>query len=178
MRAEKQCSKHGNGDRNMDEKDMMRENPYIKGNEVISEAISKLVKDQSYDNFVAVIDALTARMEASGHFILQASQQEGEEGYHVASVRAENGAEWLACFTDLDEYEKAKGDVEQAYTQYIAQILLNAKDMDGIEGVVINPFGDSFSITKGMIDIFGIELVEAEDVGINPEDLGAPSMLN
>lgn len=155
----------------MDTKEMMNENPYIKENDKISSAISKLAKENTYENFVSVIEELTSRMEAGGHFILQAAQQEGEEGYRVCSVRSENGTEWLAVFTDLSEYEKAGGKEEEAYTQYIAQILLNAQSMDGVEGVVINPFGDSFSISKAMIDIFGIELVDAEEAGVTPEML-------
>ena len=123
---------------------------FLTGNSMIEEAITRYYQERTQDNLYAVINAILYRMHANGHFLIPAETQEDGTSFELHHIQANDGKLWLAVFTSQAEYEK--GQKASVISYFIDAFLEFCADMQE-EGIVINPWGQSFLLTKDLINL-------------------------
>lgn len=150
---------------------------FLDGNELIEEAIKTYYMEQSRENLARVIEAIRQRMHADGHFIFPVIQNEnGESAFRL--LNSGDGKEWYPAFTTQGEFEK--GAKSAVISHFIDSMLKNIQESDAA-GIVINPWGQSFALTKELIEVIfradgGLEYSVPDDP-ITPELLEDGSFL-
>ena len=126
----------------------------LAGNERIEEAIHLFHTHQTPELFTAVCLAIRERMVQDGHLIFPVDTFEDEEGcqcFDFKTLDLDIGPV-LVAFTNMEE--KKKGPPSGALSQFIDCVLEPLTQMDGIQGLLINPWGESLFLGKediGMI---------------------------
>ncbi len=123
---------------------------FLSGNSMIEEAVAQYYRESSRDNLYAVINAILYRMHTNGHFLIPAVTQEDGTSFELHRIQANDGKLWLAVFTSREEYEK--GQKASVISYFIDAFLESCADMQE-EGIVINPWGQSFLLTKDLIKL-------------------------
>ena len=152
--------------------------PFLDGNEVVEDAISAYHAEATKENLCAVLDAIRTRMHADGHFMIPVIQSENGREFTFRTVQTKDGKEWLAAFTSPSEYEK--GPQSQIVSNFIDAMLKACIDLDAV-GFILNPWGQSFMLTKELVDMIikadGDVEYHVPDVAITPELLEDGSFL-
>ena len=158
-------------------KESVPKDEFLDGNELIEEAIKTYYMEQSRENLARVIEAIRQRMHADGHFIFPVIQNEnGESAFRL--LNSGDGKEWYPAFTSQGEFEK--GAKSAVISHFIDSMLKNIQKSDA-SGIVINPWGQSFALTKELIEVIfkadgGLEYSVPDDP-ITPELLEDGSFL-
>lgn len=142
----------------------------LTGNIIIEEAIDRYYKDSNRENLIGVMDAILQRMKADGHFLIPVippqamfdmididhvkigdtvTSQE-EMHFKLHHIQTNDGKMWLVAFTSDEEYHK--GEAASIINHFIGSVLEGCADM-AEEGIVINPWGQSFLLTKDLINL-------------------------
>jgi hypothetical protein len=135
-------------ERRIDRKDASFDDPFLAGNELIEDAISRYYADSNKESLIALMDAIRQRMHADGHFIFPVFEE--DDGFTFQGVKDRDGKLWHVAFTSHAEYEK--GAPSQVLSNFIDSTLKSCMEMD-IEGFVINPWGQSFRLSKDLIEM-------------------------
>lgn len=139
---------------------------FLEGNELIEGAIEKFYIDDSKENLVAVLEAIRQRMYADGHFIHPVLiNEENENEFAFRTLNTKDGKVWSVAFTTHAEYEK--GETSQVISNFIdssMKFCLESKT----EGLIINPWSQSFLLTKELIEMIfkadgGVEYTVPDD---------------
>ena len=123
---------------------------FLTGNSIIEDAIARYYEESNQDNLLAVVNAILYRMHATGHFLIPAVTQEDGVSFDLHHIQANDGKMWLAVFTSPEEYEK--GQKASVLSYFIDAFLEFCADMQE-EGIIINPWGQSFLLTKDLIKL-------------------------
>ena len=123
---------------------------FLSGNSMIEEAIARYYEESNQNNLLAVVNAILYRMHANGHFLIPAVTQEDGTSFELHHIQANDGKMWLAVFTSPEEYEK--GQKASVLSYFIDAFLEFCADMQE-EGIIINPWGQSFLLTKDLIKL-------------------------
>ena len=123
---------------------------FLTGNSVMEGAIARYCRESTREALGGVIDAIRCRMHAGGHFLIPAAAQEDGTSFELHHIRADDGRLWLAVFTSREEYEKGPQTAVLSY--FIDAFLESCADMQE-EGIVINPWGQAFLLTKDLIGL-------------------------
>ena len=132
--------------------------PTLHGNEKIKEAIHLFHQEQTNERYDLGCLAVRERILCEGHLIFPADIIEAEAGTtnFLFKTMEMNGMDFLAAFTDQEEYEKRPAS--GAVSQFIDVMLENVMQQEDIAGVIINPWGEPFVLCKSDIAmIFGKE---------------------
>ena len=121
---------------------------FLSGNSIIEEAIARYYQESSQDNLLGVVKAILYRMHAKGHFLIPNVTGDDGTSFELHHVQANDGKLWLAAFTSREEFEK--GQEASVLSYFIDAFLGFCADMPE-EGIVINPWGQSFLLTKDLI---------------------------
>ena len=152
-------------------------NSALDGNEIIEEAIDRFEKDRNRDTLLEVLEAIRIRMREDGHFLFPVYTG-GEDSFTLQAVRTDDGRQLQVAFTSKEEFRK--GEESEMLSTYIDTMLQAALDTDS-DGFVINPWGQSFILARGLIEmIFKAEDQEEEEWSAKirtPEDLADGSLL-
>ena len=124
-------------------------NMCLDGNELIEEAIGRFYTDSSKDNLGLILDIIRNRMHADGHFIVPVFSDENDN-FVFRTLTSKDGKLWRVAFTSHEEY--AKGQPSEIISNFIDSTLKSSLDMD-IAGFIINPWGQSFMLTKELIEM-------------------------
>ena len=149
------------------------ENTFLKGNEIIEAAIENFYKDSSKDAITEVTEAIRQRMHADGHLIFPVVvDEEDENRFAFRTIKTKDGKVWDAAFTSEEEFKK--GAPSQILSNFIDSTLKFCMQSEGA-GLVINPWGKSFFLTKDLINA----IFEADgDIEYSvPEDPITPELL-
>ena len=142
----------------------------LNGNEAIEEAIKHYYAEQNKENLIAVLETIRQRMHNDGHFMIpvippQAAlnmmdlehvrvgdtvQSEEDLHFKLHHLETSDGKQWLVAFTTREEYEK--GEKTSIISNFIDSYLKGCKDMNEA-GIIINPWGQSFLLTKELINL-------------------------
>ena len=150
-----------------------RENPSsyddgLAGNTGIESAIEQYYANQSKETVIGVLEAIRRRMHEDGCFMVpmilpQAAIdmfdiEHARVGDTVSSpeelhftlhhLETQDGQQWLVAFTSQEEFEK--GESASTITSSIEDMLKGCRDMSEA-GIIINPWGNSFLLTKELI---------------------------
>ena len=124
--------------------------PFLDGNDVIETAIGKYHADPTRNSLIAVMNTIRARMHADGHFIIPVIPSEDGREFTFQTVTTSDEKEWLVAFTSPEEYRKGKPD--KILSNFIDWIMKACLDLD-VAGIVLNPWGQDFKLTKELIDL-------------------------
>ena len=146
--------------------------PFLAGNEAIEAAISGYHADASKENLSAVLDTIRTRMHQEGHFMIPVIWAEGHREFTFRTVQAKDRGTWLAVFTSRAEYEK--GQPSEIVSNFIDTTLRYGLD-SSLPGIIINPWGQSFLLSRELIDM----IIKADgDVEYHvPDDAITPELL-
>ena len=152
--------------------------PFLDGNELIEEAISAYHAEATKENLCAVLEAIRTRMHQDGHFMIPVIMSEDGREFAFRSVHTNDGKEWLVAFTSPAEH--AKGQPSQIVSNFIDATLKGCMDA-GSPDFIINPWGQSFMLTRELINMIlkadgGVEYHVPDDT-ITPELLEDGSFL-
>ena len=145
-------------------------NDFLTGNSIIDEAIDRYYQDSSRERLIGVLDAILKRMQADGHFLIPVippqamfdmididcvrvgdtvTSQE-EMHFKLHHIQTNDGKMWLVAFTSDEEYRK--GEAASIISNFIGTVLEGCADMPE-EGIILNPWGQSFLLTKDLINL-------------------------
>ena len=142
----------------------------LTGNVLIEEAIARYYDAGTKQNLIGVLDAILQRTGADGHFLIPVIPPEvmlelidvdhvkagdmltSQEEMHfkLHHIQTSDGKLWLVAFTSDEEYRK--GEAASVINTFIGSLLEGCADM-AEEGIVINPWGQAFGLTKDMIKL-------------------------
>lgn len=144
----------------------------VHSNELIETAIIDFYKQMNGDTFAQILKAIHLTMKSDGQFIIPVEMSDAlldmfdldkmkvgdtvtttqEVRMKLQKIRANDGKEWLAAFTNMNEVQK--GAATSTITQSIYYFLKAVLDIEDVEGVIINPWDNSFSLDKDTIHLF------------------------
>ena len=129
---------------------------FLDGNELIEAAIDRYYNDRNKDTLIAILDTIRQRMHADGHFICPIIlDEEDENRFAFGSIRTNDGSIWFVAFTSHEECEK--GEAGRVVSNFIDSSLKSCLETEAA-GIIINPWGKSFFLTKELIEI----IIEAD----------------
>ena len=142
----------------------------LTGNVLIEDAIARYYEAGTRQNLIGVLDAILQRSRAGGHFLIPVippqamfdmidiehvkigdtvTSQE-ELHFKLHHIQTKDGKMWLVAFTSDKEYRK--GEAASVIDNFIGSMLEGCADMSD-EGIIINPWGRSFLLTKDLIKL-------------------------
>ena len=142
----------------------------LTGNVLIEDAIVRYYEASTQQNLIGVLDAILQRSRAGGHFLIPVippqamfdmidiehvkigdtvTSQE-EMHFKLHHIQTKDGKMWLAAFTSDEEYRR--GEAASIIDNFIGSMLESCADMSD-EGIIINPWGRSFLLTKDLIKL-------------------------
>ena len=124
--------------------------PFLEGNEIIEETIAKFHKDQSKENLIAVLESIRTRMHADGHFLIPVIANPTGDEFSFCTLKVHDGTPMMVAFTSPEEFEK--GERVQVISHFI-DALLKAVIDNNENGFIINPWGQSFLLTRELIEM-------------------------
>lgn len=142
----------------------------LDGNIIIEQAIDRYYSAENKENLIAVLEAIRKCMHEDGHFMIpvipsQAAfdmmdvehirvgdtvQSEEELHFKLHHLDTKDGKQWLVAFTSQEEYEK--GERASIISSFIDVYLKGCRNM-AEAGIIINPWGNSFMLTKELINL-------------------------
>lgn len=138
---------------------------FLDGNEMIEDAIRVFHEKSSKENLCAVLDAVRTRMHQDGHFMIPVVMSDDGNEFSMRTLQTKDGKEWLAAFTTPGEHEK--GEPSQILSNFIDSMLKTCLESE-YAGAIINPWSESFMLSKELIDMMikadgGVEYSVPED---------------
>ena len=106
-------------------------------NEGLKEAIDRLYQKQRYEDVVALLDVLQARMLDGGKLLT--AVYTSDKGTLLEPLEFE-GKEWVGAYTDMEEVEK--GEETETIVVGIGPLIMGICT-EGMAGMILNPFGKS-----------------------------------
>lgn len=150
----------------------VRHNEDEMNNAIIEHSISEFHKEASRQNLGLVMEAIYNRMVNDARWLVPVIPQqsledlidldnvsvgdvvtiEAEQRFKYQHLETEDGRSWIVGFTSDEEYQK--GQSSNLFTMVIRDILVAFSDEEFPEdGVVINPWGESFLLTKELMTV-------------------------
>ncbi len=152
---------------------MNNDDDSLNENAEIESAISDFNADNSKDNFINVLEAIRLRMHDDGQFLVPCLTPQAAIGmfdldnikvgdtvtskeelhFRLETLRTDDGKTWLAAFTSQEEL--SKGNYDHPLTSITTDIREFLKYCFEIseEGVIINPWGEHFILSKEAIKL-------------------------
>lgn len=124
---------------------------FLDGNDLIENAIAEYYADDSKEKLVAVLDAIRQRMHEDGHFIIPVIMNEEDENqFTFRTIQTNDEKLWHVVFTSQNEF--AKGENSAVISHFIDNTLQFCLQTEAT-GYIINPWGQSFLLTKELIQM-------------------------
>lgn len=124
---------------------------FLDGNEVIEQAIDRYSNDPSGENLAGIVAAISKRMREDGHFAAPVEWRDNGSEFSLRLIqKGEEAASglWVPLFTS--EKELKKSPPSQILSNFIDFFMRMGLEMEEA-GLVINPWGTPFAITKDLI---------------------------
>lgn len=129
------------------------EDKFLVGNEIIEKALADANANMCHETIMALVNAIQERMVADGHLLLPVEYPDPEDLHHfqMRCIPDENDEIYLACFTSEEELHK--GEPTAVMSQFIDVFIEAVLDSDQVKGIMINPFGITCRLPKGVLQI-------------------------
>ena len=126
---------------------------FLIGNEIIEQALAAVNADWNRDTMTDLVHAIQQRLAADGHLLLPVEYPDPEDPntFRMRGFSNDAGEFYLACFTSEEELHK--GEPTAVISQFIDVFLEAVIDSDAASGIVINPFGLTCWLPKGVLQI-------------------------
>ncbi len=136
----------------------------LQGNTRITDAISAFSKEESHDNehLQAVFESILMEMKAGTCMLFAATPEQSEvEGQNQIRItmnilKTGDGKSYAIAFTSQEEQARGKDRkdaVQNAVTMPIGKIIEAAVQNPQVDGVVINPWGESFIVVRKVEEV-------------------------
>lgn len=152
--------------------DKSLKNQRYENNQYIKYAVNQIYENQNIENLTLLLDVLMKRMDEQGevptplvdvnHLVDQLDLNQVVEGKTFSfagdmrlrfdTMQDKAGKQWIPLFTDEEELERQPTTNVSANIA-IEAILRNGLNNPEVEGVVINPFGQPYTIDKTVLEI-------------------------
>ena len=161
------------------------EKDFLKGNHRIEEALEEFLADKTQKNLIKALETIRQRINEKGHFLIPAvisDEMKKKLSEHKASgdkqmrlsgdelhfaIRkhsTKEGKTVFAVFTGAQE--AGKGEKTSMISDSIGRFLSKAAETEDVDGVVINPWGCSFFLSKENINkIFEVDAKVKQQLG-------------
>ena len=126
------------------------DDPFLEGNDEIETAIEAYYRESSRETLIGVLDAIRKRMNEDGHFIVPVFISEDRTKFEFRTIMVSDGKIWHVVFTSQEEM--SKGAPSQTLSYFIDQALEGCIET-GHDGYIINPWGQSFTLTRELIEL-------------------------
>ena len=124
---------------------------FLEGNEIIEVAINNFSKEHTRENLISILNSIRKRMHVDGHFLIPVEVDEKDhDSFGFRTIVIGDGKVWYPVFTSQEEFEK--GDPSQVISNFIDWTLNTFKEIS-CEGIIINPFGNPFRLTKQLMEL-------------------------
>ena len=129
---------------------MSTENRFLQYNGELKSAIAAYHQEKNYENLRTIVNVLDKCMRLDGHFLIPVETEPDEENperthYWMREIDTQTGR-YLAAFTDEEELHKGQ---ETAVISFFVDALFEKLLLtEGCQGVVINPWGEAFYLTR------------------------------
>ena len=107
-----------------------------------------------------MLEAIRLQMHNDGHFLIPVIANPTGDEFSFCTLNAGDGTPMMVAFTTQEEFEK--GEKVQVISHFI-DVLLKAVIDNNENGFIINPWGQSFMLTRELIEIIFNE--DAKQVG-------------
>lgn len=129
------------------------EDSFLIGNEIIEKALAEANADMNHDTIMNLVHAIQQRMVADGHLLLPVEYPDPEDlnTFQIRGLPNDEGELYLACFTSEEELNK--GEPTAVVSHFIDCFIEAVIDTDAAAGIIINPFGITARLPKGVLQI-------------------------
>lgn len=134
--------------------------PGLKGNNQIKEAIAVFHQNPNDEGLAFVLTKVRKRMKDGGELVVGVELYqdpfpvaEEEKKLQVQTVISRDGKKWFAVYTSFEEQRKGGEEINSTFLTPISKVLAFALEAEGVEGLMINPWGKTFGLTKRMAEI-------------------------
>lgn len=149
-------------------------NNSLDGNDNIDVAIARFHDEKTEESLIAVLEAIRGRIHEDGDWIIPVTLPQEFQSFDVEKLQigetfsfeedgtgdgylhfklqhldTDDDKTWLAAFTSYEELDK--GDATSTIIESIKTRLKSCRDMSE-EGIIINPWGKSFMLSKELIN--------------------------
>ena len=129
------------------------EDSFLIGNEIIEKALTEANADMNHDTIMNLVHAIQQRMVADGHLLLPVEYPDPEDPntFQIRGLPNDEGELYMACFTSEEELNK--GEPTAVVSHFIDCFIEAVIDSDAVAGIMINPFGVTARLPKGVLQI-------------------------
>ena len=129
------------------------EDKFLIGNDIIEKALAEANVNMDDDTVMNLVYAIQQRMVADGHVLLPVEFPDPEDPhtFNMRGLPNEEGEIYLACFTSQEELDK--GEPTAVVSQFIDVFIDAVLESDSVKGIMINPFGITCRLPKGILQI-------------------------
>lgn len=129
------------------------EDSFLIGNEIIEKALAEANADMNHDTIMNLVHAIQQRMVADGHLLLPVEYPDPEDPntFQIRGLPNDEGELYMACFTSEEELNK--GEPTAVVSHFIDCFIEAVIDSDAVAGIIINPFGITARLPKGVLQI-------------------------
>ena len=120
------------------------------GNSIIESAIDAFYQERTPESVIGILEAIRQQMHADGHFIVPVFPNETGDEFTFCTLKGRDGVPMFVAFTSQEEFEK--GQRTEVISHFIDMLLKAVIDNNG-NGFIINPWGQSFMLTRELIEI-------------------------
>lgn len=126
---------------------------FLIGNEIIEKALAEANADMNHDTIMNLVHAIQQRMVADGHLLLPVEYPDPEDPntFQIRGLPNDEGELYMACFTSEEELNK--GEPTAVVSHFIDCFIEAVIDSDAVSGIIINPFGITARLPKGVLQI-------------------------
>ena len=133
--------------------DCILREPAFGSNELIEQAIQTLIQQNTAEAFFNLCLAIRSLIEQDGHFIFPADISKDACGNTEFSFKTLDLDTDTAIVAFTNPVEKEKAPPAGAVSYFIDSALEDLMQMEEIQGIVLNPFGDAMFLSKNAIEI-------------------------
>lgn len=124
----------------------------------LEQAIAAMTAAQTNENLFAVLQLLGDMLEQEAQVVVPADKmrdpdtQAGQEDrFQFRMLQASDGSALMVCFTSMAELER--GAPSTAVKLPLGQLLETAMSNEQVGGIVINPWGQPFRLTRQLLEM-------------------------
>lgn len=126
------------------------QDPGLVGNEKIEEYIGYLQQEPTQEMLAVTLTAIRRRMKAGGQFVIAVSPN-ADKGLAVQLMQLPDGKQWVVGYTGFEEQEKGSQPVASTFLADMREVLTKVLAMDGVSGLIINPWNRTLYLEKPLI---------------------------
>lgn len=130
----------------------MNKDKALVGNEIIEKNIKNLKENFTDEALAVLLTSIRKRILENGQFVVAIDATKSTDNLSLKTAGL-NGKRWFIAYTGFEEEMKGNLNVVSGFLADIKQLLDMAYKSSEVEGVILNPYGDMFTINKQIIEV-------------------------